>query len=117
MSIIEKLKVFRKFIRTNGRITQLTLSQINYGGILQGKKIIVTGGSSGIGLAMAKKFLSEGAEVLITGRNEQKLQCAAAEIASERLHIMQWDVVDVAAIDTRIDEAISRLGGGKLFSK
>ena len=46
---------------------------------LKNKKIIVTGGGSGIGYAMAKKFKEEGAQVLIAGRNEDKLRKSSKE--------------------------------------
>ena len=42
-------------------------------GKLEGKIALVTGGSSGIGLATVKQFVSEGAYVFITGRNQPKL--------------------------------------------
>jgi NAD(P)-dependent dehydrogenase (short-subunit alcohol dehydrogenase family) len=50
-------------------------------GKLEGKIAVVTGGSSGIGLATAKRFVEEGAHVVITGRRENELKEAAASIA------------------------------------
>lgn len=47
---------------------------------LKGKKIIITGGGRGLGAAMAAKFIQEGAEVLIAGRNEQTLNETAARL-------------------------------------
>ena len=47
---------------------------------LEGKVAIITGGSSGIGLATAKRFVEEGAHVVITGRREKELREAAALI-------------------------------------
>jgi len=47
---------------------------------LEGKVAVVTGGSSGIGLATARRFVEEGVHVVITGRREQELQKAAATI-------------------------------------
>jgi NAD(P)-dependent dehydrogenase (short-subunit alcohol dehydrogenase family) len=47
---------------------------------LEGKVAVITGGSSGIGLATAKRFMEEGAHVVITGRREKELQEAAAFI-------------------------------------
>lgn len=47
---------------------------------LEGKIAVITGGSSGIGLATAKRFVDEGAHVVITGRREKELKEAAAFI-------------------------------------
>lgn len=44
--------------------------------ILKGKTVLITGGGSGIGLESAKQFLAEGAKVIITGRNQDKLDAA-----------------------------------------
>ena len=79
---------------------------------MQGKKIVVTGGGSGIGLAMAKKFLSEGAEVVITGRNIEKLKEAESSISNPNLHILQWDVAKIEDRKQKLQEAIKLLGGG-----
>jgi NAD(P)-dependent dehydrogenase (short-subunit alcohol dehydrogenase family) len=52
----------------------------NHGQKLAGKIAVITGGSSGIGLATAKRFVEEGAHVVITGRREKELKEAAAFI-------------------------------------
>lgn len=52
----------------------------NNGNKLAGKVAVITGGSSGIGLATAKRFVEEGAHVVITGRREKDLKEAAASI-------------------------------------
>ncbi len=49
---------------------------------LEGKVAVVTGGSSGIGLATAKRFASEGAQVVITGRRKTELDAAVDEIGA-----------------------------------
>jgi NAD(P)-dependent dehydrogenase (short-subunit alcohol dehydrogenase family) len=49
-------------------------------GLLDGKRVIVTGGGSGLGLAMARRFLELGARVAICGRDEERLRRAAGEL-------------------------------------
>ena len=51
---------------------------------LDGKTILITGGGSGLGLAMAKGFCKSGADIAICGRNEEKLNKACLEIKKER---------------------------------
>lgn len=111
MGFVSKLKAVAKYIKYEGKVTQLTLSQITGGGILMNKKIIITGGGSGIGLAMAKKFLSEGAQVVITGRNNEKLEIAQKCIDNPNLHILQWDVVNTEAIEVKLQKSVEMLGG------
>ena len=75
---------------------------------LEGKKVIVTGGGSGLGYAMAKRFVEEGAEVLISGRNMETLSKSAAEIGCKYL---QLDVQDTSAYDAFLEKADGMLGG------
>lgn len=75
---------------------------------LEGKKIVVTGGGSGLGYAMAKRFVEEGAEVLISGRNVDALSKSAKEIGCQYL---QLDVKDISTYDSFIEKADSMLAG------
>lgn len=63
-------------------------------GMLQDKTIIITGGSSGMGLGMAKQFVKEGANVVITGRDLERLANAKKEIEEfgSSIEIFQMDV-------------------------
>lgn len=49
-------------------------------GVLQGKVAVVTGGTSGIGLAIAHRFIQEGARVFVTGRDADRLEAAVKEM-------------------------------------
>jgi len=65
---------------------------------LAGKIAVITGGSSGIGLATAKRFVNEGAYVFITGRRQSELDAAVSEIGHNVTGV-QGDVSELADID------------------
>ena len=65
---------------------------------LEGKVAVITGGSSGIGLATAKRFVKEGAYVFITGRRQSELDKAIAEIGGN-VTAVQGDVQNLADLD------------------
>ena len=94
-----------------GGNSTVRISYPAYGEILAGKRILVTGGSSGIGLAIAKKFVECGADVVITGRNSDKLQAAVNEIGKEHCIPMTWDISRTAEIGKKLEECESLLGG------
>jgi NAD(P)-dependent dehydrogenase (short-subunit alcohol dehydrogenase family) len=65
---------------------------------LEGKIALITGGTSGIGLATAKQFVNEGAYVFITGRREPELAAAVKEIG-RNVSVAQGDVSNLADLD------------------
>lgn len=67
-------------------------------GKLEGKMALITGGTSGIGLATAKQFVNEGASVFITGRREPELAAAIKEIGRNVIGV-QGDVSNLADLD------------------
>jgi NAD(P)-dependent dehydrogenase (short-subunit alcohol dehydrogenase family) len=67
-------------------------------GKLEGKIALVTGGSSGIGLATAKRFVTEGAYVFITGRREAELAAAAREVG-RNITAVRSDVSNLDDLD------------------
>jgi NAD(P)-dependent dehydrogenase (short-subunit alcohol dehydrogenase family) len=76
---------------------------------LEGKVAVITGGSAGIGLGAAKRFVEEGAQVFITGRRQSELDKAVAEIGGNAFAI-QADVSNLADID-RIYEIVRTKAG------
>lgn len=75
---------------------------------LKDKKIVITGGGRGLGFAMAKKFIVEGADVLIAGRNEKTLKARAEELSCKYLTL---DVSNPTDFKAFIDNADKILGG------
>lgn len=89
----------------------INVATVNYGETLLRKTVLITGGGSGIGLAIARKALNMGANVLITGRDAQKLQSASKELNDKNLMTLVWDVSDIEAIAANLNHALSLLGG------
>src|SRR5215510_10510192 len=75
-------------------------------GLLRGKRILITGGGTGLGLSMGKRFLELGASLAICGRREEVLKQAAAELESIAPGQVAWqrcDIRDAAAVDAMLD--------------
>ena len=92
---------------------------------LEGKVAVITGGNSGIGLATARRFVSEGAYVYITGRRQRELDAAVRQIG-KNVTAVQGDVSQLADLDRlyatvkqqhgRIDIVFANAGVGREFA-
>lgn len=81
---------------------------------LKTAKVIVTGGSSGIGYETAKLLRSQGAEVVICGRSEENIQQAAEELD---VFGIQADVSNETDVQKLFDFAIEKLSGLNVLNK
>jgi NAD(P)-dependent dehydrogenase (short-subunit alcohol dehydrogenase family) len=91
---------------------------------LDGKIAVITGGSSGIGLATAQRFVDEGAYVFITGRRQSELDAAVKQIGKNNVTGVQGDVSNLEDLDRlyatvkqqkgRIDVLFANAGIGEL---
>lgn len=80
------------------------------GGRLAGKVALITGGSGGIGLASARLFLAEGAQVLLLDLDEARLAEAQAELGTARLSTRVADVADEAQMRDAVAAALQQHG-------
>ena len=74
--------------------------------LLRGKRVLVTGGGTGLGLAMGRRFLELGASLVICGRREQVLKDATAELEQGAPGRVAWhvcDIRDAAAVDAMLE--------------
>ena len=84
------------------------ITTIEHGNTLAGQKILITGGSRGIGYILAKRFIAEGAAVLIVSRNEGTLQKAATELGCK---CMAFDVTNIDQLPELIQKSAEALSG------
>jgi NAD(P)-dependent dehydrogenase (short-subunit alcohol dehydrogenase family) len=77
---------------------------------LRCSNVVVTGGGSGIGFAIARALIAEGAKVTIIGRNTEKLERAKAEINNTNLFIYPWDVQNSDNLPQRFIDIASKSG-------
>lgn len=79
---------------------------------LSGRIVLVTGSSQGIGLAMAKGLAGAGAEVVINGRDEARLEDAKRELAATgaKVHGVAFDVTDEQAVNAAVEKIETDIG-------
>jgi NAD(P)-dependent dehydrogenase (short-subunit alcohol dehydrogenase family)/ribulose-5-phosphate 4-epimerase/fuculose-1-phosphate aldolase len=75
---------------------------------LDGRVVIVTGAASGIGAAIARRFVAAGAQLAVFDRDAAKLAEVAAPL---KAHAIALDVTDAAAVTRAVDEVVRRFGG------
>src|ERR1700741_4036722 len=76
--------------------------------LLQGRRILVTGGGSGLGAAMGRRFLELGAELIICGRRIELLEQTATEMRKKpggKVSTFRCDIRDGASVDAMMDAA------------
>lgn len=80
---------------------------------LQGKVVLITGGSRGIGLRTAREFADEGCHVAICGRDPESLTAAAEELRQKgvRVAAMQADVTVAGEAEQIVQQCVAELGG------
>lgn len=78
---------------------------------LDGKAAIVTGGTDGIGFAIVRRLLDDGAKVLFCGRTQQRGDEALQRLANDNAHFLATDVGEEADVEALIAKAVATFGG------
>lgn len=104
--------IIKKFVSLFRPKTIITASfnLVKHDSLLSEKVVLVTGGGSGFGYAIASRFISLGAKVIITGRNEEKLKKAVSTIGGDNIKYLVWDICDVSKAKQKMQEVNSIFG-------
>jgi NAD(P)-dependent dehydrogenase (short-subunit alcohol dehydrogenase family) len=78
---------------------------------LNGTRAIVTGGSRGIGLAVARGLVAEGAKVALVARDEQRIETAAASLRADDVLVAPADTTDDTSVRAMVDDVVATWGG------
>lgn len=116
MSVKSKIKGGIKFILNNIPARKFNVQVVNLAPneLLKGRVALITGGTSGIGFHMAKAFLRSGAAVIITGRSEERLRRACADLNeggtyTDSLFSIMMDNTEVRFFEERFQEALGKI--------
>lgn len=82
--------------------------------LLEGKVALITGGSGGIGMAIAKSLLESGCKVIIAGTNEQKLKKSIEILQNDAKYVI-LNMNDISSFRDKINSVVSTFGHIELF--
>jgi NAD(P)-dependent dehydrogenase (short-subunit alcohol dehydrogenase family) len=100
------LKPGHNLIRNGMAASQSRVLTMFEKGLLAGKRILVTGGGSGLGAAMGRRFVELGAELIICGRRLELLEATAAQFRDDlggKVSVVQCDIRDGASVEAMMD--------------
>ncbi|HAR0718192.1 TPA: SDR family oxidoreductase [Enterococcus faecium] len=109
MAIKSYIKRLLLYIRHGDPKINLDVSYLSEGAMLAGKTVIITGGAKGLGFAIAKSFIAQGASVIITGRDMDSLNNAKCQLG-DMCSIRAFDITDAKMYRTFFEDAYETFG-------
>ncbi len=106
--VVKKVLKLLNLVRSKKIVPILT--PVDKEKILEGKVALITGGSSGIGLAIAESFIKSGCKVVIAGTKREKLEVVRKKSNSEDLATIVIDVTDIQSLPQKVEETASVFG-------
>jgi len=105
------MNLFKNYLKKKlSPIIYTNVYQINSDDLFTKRNILLIGGATGIGYAIAQKIISSGGSVLITGRSIEKLQSAQTKLGNH-CEILQWDITNIENGPYMLEKAINQIGG------
>ncbi len=112
MTIIEKIKRLIYLLRTKEKLPITRL--VNEEKYLEGKSALITGGSGGIGRAIAHEFLKRGCYVVISGTNQEKLEKTIKDFDNMNVSSLVINIKDIPSFTKKVDEAAQLCPNSKI---
>lgn len=82
--------------------------------LLKGKVALITGGSGGIGYAIAEAFISAGCNVIIAGTSDSKLDLCIQKLGKNNAKSLKIDMTDVASFESKVQEALTKFDESRI---
>ena len=114
MSVKKKIKNIVSFL-LHGNPPRITANVVTMASsdLLKGRCALITGGTSGIGLAIAKAFLNAGASVIITGRSQERLDKACTSLGCQgRVYSFVMDNTHVESFEPTFNQMLETVKRG-----
>lgn len=113
----ENKRIVKGVLRQFAPVVKVEVTSLSPNQLLKGRSALITGGTSGIGFQIARSFLYAGARVIITGRNQKRVDEACQKLLQEcedwkdNIHGIEMDVTKINQLEQSFQDMIKSVGG------
>ena len=110
-------RIVKGVLRQFAPVVKVEVTSLSPNQLLKGRSALITGGTSGIGFQIARSFLYAGACVIITGRNQKRVDEACQKLLQEcedwkdNIHGIEMDVTKINQLEQGFQDIIKSVGG------